>query len=420
MTRKDTMQAIEQAAIDIRAAITDNPAEGSTGLIKFANTYALKGKQQHSAVILKLNLTKAADAEQQKRVIQDMLTLVEEIIADATDDGAAGNEQPLNQLIVHAQEHTPEPPRDVVFRCEDLGRTYKKSDFRLQGVDLQLRFGEVTGVVGENGNGKTTLFRLVAGELLHSQGGMAYPVLQEDSTAKKGINWIKVKEQIAYVPQELPKVYGKLEEMLQYEAAIHGIRGKKNLREVDFIVQRLELTEHLEKRWKELSGGFKLRFALARALVWKPKLLIIDEPLANLDFKAQQVVLRDLRNLADGLRYPISVLISSQHLHEVEAVSDRIVFLDKGKVEFNGPKAQLGEERRCNTFELLVSCTEEELRGHLRLLAPQRIQHSGVSYVVTLPLAVDGGRLLRHLLECGVEVEYFRDISKSIKQLFHH
>jgi len=175
----------------------------------------------------------------------------------------------------------------------------------------------------------------------------------------------------------------------------------------------------LEKRWKELSGGFKLRFALACALVWKPKLLIIDEPLANLDFKAQQVVLRDLRNLAESLRYPMSVLISSQHLHEVEAVSDQIVFLDKGKVEFNGPKEQLGEERRCNTFETLVSCKEEELREHLRPLAPQRIQHSGVSYVVTLPLAVDGSRLLRHLLECGVEVEYFRDISRSIKQLFH-
>jgi ABC-2 type transport system ATP-binding protein len=418
MNKEQAMQqAIEQAAADLRAAIANNPGEHGTGLVQFANTYALKSSQRHSAVLLKLNWTKAADKEQQHRVLQDMLALLEEIVADA----ASGAEQrSLNQLIVCAQEHVPEPPHDVVFSCENLGKTYKKSGFQLKGVNLQLRFGEITGVVGENGNGKTTLFRIVAGELLHDQGSIAYPLFGQDSAAKKGINWIKVKEQIAYVPQELPKVYGKLEEMLQYEAAIHGIRGKKNLREVDFIVQRLELSEHLEKRWKELSGGFKLRFALACALVWKPKLLIIDEPLANLDFKAQQVVLRDLRNLAESLRYPMSVLISSQHLHEVEAISDQIVFLDKGKVEFNGPKEQLGEERRCNTFEMLVSCKEEELREHLRRLAPQRIQHSGVSYVVTLPLAVDGSRLLRHLLECGVEVEYFRDISRSIKQLFHH
>ncbi|MCI5119793.1 MAG: ABC transporter ATP-binding protein [Candidatus Electrothrix sp. AUS4] len=347
-----------------------------------------------------------------------MLGLIDEILADYTDDTGEAEAKPLNQLIVHAQERIPDPPRDVVFSCENLGKTYKKSGFCLHGVDLQLRFGEITGVVGENGNGKTTLFRIVAGELLHDQGNMSFPLLQEESTAKKGINWINVKEKIAYVPQELPKIYGSLEENLQYEAAIHGVRGEKNLREVDFIVQRLALGEHLEKRWKELSGGFKLRFALARALVWKPKLLIIDEPLANLDIITQDVFLKDLRNLADSLSYPMSVLISSQHLHEVEALADRILFLKEGAIKFNASKKLLGQNRSYNTFELTISCDEEMLREHLRQLSPQEIRHSGIAHIVTLPLSVTGNRLLQHLLDRGVEIRYFRDISCSIKPLF--
>jgi hypothetical protein len=75
--------SIEQAAAELRAAIADNPGEGSTALIKFANAYALKSRQQHSAVILKRNWTKAEDKAQQYRVAQDMLTLLEEIVADS-------------------------------------------------------------------------------------------------------------------------------------------------------------------------------------------------------------------------------------------------------------------------------------------------------------------------------------------------
>src|SRR5204863_8033249 len=126
------------------------------------------------------------------------------------------------------------------------------------------------------------------------------------------------------VPTDLPPWYGSLRSNLHYESAIHGIRGADNEREVDYIVERLGLTNELDRRWYELSGGYKLRFALARGLVWKPALLVLDEPLANLDFIAQQVVLKDLRHLTNSLRYPLSVFVSSQHVHEIEDVSDKL------------------------------------------------------------------------------------------------
>jgi ABC-2 type transport system ATP-binding protein len=222
---------------------------------------------------------------------------------------------------------------------------------------------------------------------------------------------------MAYVPQELPKWYGPLSENLAYEAALRGIRGDANERAVQFVIERLELAEHLGKRWNELSGGFKLRFALARALVWKPKLLLLDEPLANLDFKAQQLVLRDVRELAESYRYPMAVLISSQHLHEIEAVSDDILFLRDGTVVFSGPIDQLGEARDRNTFELGTPMAEGDLRARLEPIAV-RMSHTGVSWLINTRLAVTGADLLEALLREGVQVDYFRDISRSIKQLF--
>jgi ABC-2 type transport system ATP-binding protein len=162
----------------------------------------------------------------------------------------------------------------------------------------------------------------------------------------------------------------------------------------------------------------KVRFALARALVWKPKLLVLDEPLANLDFIAQQVFLKDLRNLANSLRYPVSVLISSQHLHEIEEVSDDILYLKQGQVLYSGPVGQIGARRKTNAFELGGAVDLARLQRVLAGSGFKRLYHSGVSFVVTTPTSVAAPQLLRLLLDAGVQLDYFRDISHSIKGLF--
>ncbi len=136
------------------------------------------------------------------------------------------------------------------------------------------------------------------------------------------MDWIKIKNQIAYVKQEIPKWHGSLRENLHFDS-IHGIKGLQNKKDVDFILHRLGLIEYQNREWNELSGGFKLRFTLAKALVWKPSLIILDEPLANLDIHAQILVLNDLRDLANSSKYPVSIVISSQHLHEVEHIANK-------------------------------------------------------------------------------------------------
>ena len=321
-------------------------------LTDFANTYAFTPKLRHTALILKLNYGRAQESTRQERLRKEMIELVAHISEDYLGKKGSKEVQQAQNAIQQLNDYFREQElqKTRVFESMGLGKTYKRSGFSLQDVNIQLRTGEITGVVGENGNGKTTLFRLIAGDLVHDKGELIYPFSPLDKS--KRLDWINIKKRIAYVPQDIPNSYGSLRENLQFEAALHGIKGKENLREVDYMIQRLGLEDHMEKRWKELSGGYKLRFALAKALVWKPLLLIIDEPLANLDIKAQQVILKDLQDLANSFRFPMSILLSSQHLHEVEAISDNILFLKEGTVTFYGKTSEIGAARSYNTFEL--------------------------------------------------------------------
>lgn len=409
---------IRSAAEIMKKHVHANTAEALAPLIEFADTYAVTPRLRHEALLLKLNYSNAENSDQQRRLESDIVDLVGRIVEDhqALADTEETRKRREAIQTLRSRYKQVEPPRDVVFACEDLGRTYRKSGFTLAGVTLALRLGTITGVVGENANGKTTLFRLVVGELRHTAGSLGYPLLHPNS--ERNIDWPKVKSRIAYVPQELPEWRGSLRDNLQYEAALHGVLADDNVRAVDYIVERLGLQDHIQRKWPELSGGFKFRFALARALVWKPKLLALDEPLSNLDFKMQLTVLRDVRDLAKTLRDPMAVLISSQHLHEIEAVSDSIVFLRNGDAVYNGPTSGIGETRRHNTFELGADCEFHTLRRLLNEGDYPDIYYDGVSYVITASLRVTQRDLLERLLHADIQVRYFRDISRSIKQLF--
>lgn len=307
------------------------------------------------------------------------------------------------------------PPDDVVLEAKSIVKRYPSSNFTLRLEHLELRLGQITGLVGENATGKTTLFRILAGDLAADKGTLRFPLFDP----KDRRSWPDLKQKIAYVPQEIPVWRGSLRDNLRYEAALHGLRGEENHKAVEFIVQRLGLSLHLDKTWTELSGGFKLRFALAKALVWKAKLLILDEPLAFLDVKTQLVVLNDLQNLAKSLRHPMAVLMSSQHLHETEAVADQMLFVREGEVENLGATADLGAGRTRNVFEIGCAVSYGELVKHLEQFPHHKIWSDGLHWFVATPLSESGFALQQYLTGRGVTVDYYRDLSHSVKIRFY-
>ncbi len=310
-------------------------------------------------------------------------------------------------------------PNDLVLVGDNLIKNYNRSNFHLKAYNIELRLGEITGLVGENATGKTTLLKILAGELAPDKGAVNYPLF--DPKGRK--DWTDLKMRIAYVPQELTPWEGALLENLAFEAARHGIKGQKNKDAVDYIIERLGLSLHTDKTWAELSGGYKLRFALAKALIWQPQLLILDEPLAYLDIKTQSIVLSDLRNLAKSLKNPLACLISSQHLHETESVADQMWFMRDGVLENLGSTKDFNRERDYNLFELSCSLSFLQFEQQLAELKTQnpklKTWASDQIYFIKTPLSISPDNLIDYCQTKGIKLQYFRNISQSVKTKFY-
>jgi len=325
-------------------------------------------------------------------------------------------EQDREAFRKQRKEASTSMPTNVVFHGTNIKKKYggKSIDFTFEFPDLQLKLGEITSVVGENGNGKTTLLRIIAGQLQITEGELEYPNLI--SKAKDDL--YSIKQQIAFIPQELPKWYGLLADNLHFAAAIHGIQGEQNEEEVAFIMGRLGLDQYKNASWSEISGGYRMRFALAKALVWNPKLIILDEPLANLDINAQQLFLQDIRYLADSVANPKSVIISSQHLYSMEDITDNIIFIADGKAIYNGKLQDYSNERADNAYEFSCNLSKDALADILEETSWNQIDETRNFYTVVTSTNVSAKDLLALFVKHKVEVSYFRDISKSTRRLF--
>lgn len=304
----------------------------------------------------------------------------------------------------------------IAFTAKNVSYSYDSTGFRLAPFDLTLRLGEITAVVGENSSGKSTLIKLIAGEHLATTGDIKYPLFNSGDD----LDWVAIKEKIAYIPQRINEWDGSVKSYLHFTAAIKGLLGRKNREEVRYIIQRLGLEKHCDKKWAELSGGIQMRFELARALVWKPKLIILDEPLASLDINAQSLFLRDLFHLAHSHRDPIAILITSQHLHEIERISDRTLFLRDGEVVFNDQTSRIGKDRVNNAYEITATGNLDEIRLVLLRHGITDIQPQGGIYTITSQLNVDADKMLRILCntDANLGITYFRDISNSTRRMF--
>ncbi len=408
-----TTEQLKERAAKIIQAIYSDPERGADLLIDFAKQYSAHLRFEDKTILAKLQWLWAAQENEKLLAIDALVELANKIVDNYNEPALS---KFLAKELALAEQIKSQPiQNDVVLSAKNILKRFHGSDFTLNFDFLELRLGEITGLVGENANGKSTLLRILAGELAPDKGILQYSFLDSN----QNMFWPQLKNKIAYVPQELPEWQGSLKENLRFEASLHGIKGKANQDAVNYIILRLGLIPHLNKTWSELSGGFKLRFALAKALVWNAKLLIIDEPLAFLDFKTQLIVLNDLKNLASSLSHPISILLSSQHLHEIEELADQMLFLRGGKLEtFRRSSIQSGLNE-LNLFEVMVKDSLSSFYEKIEEFPYEKIRNNGRVWMISTPNNVSGPELLHFLYTKKIHVTYFRDISQSIKTKFY-
>ncbi len=299
--------------------------------------------------------------------------------------------------------------RPVVI-ANDIRKQYRAGGFSLGPISVDIKKGQVYGLVGENGNGKTTLLRLLAKELQPDRGNLQYDfgAIVKDE--------FELRTKLVYIPQRTKKWYGSLKDNLKLVLSSYHYPPQENETRVLLMIARLGLWNYKHLKWHQLSSGYKMRFELARTLLRKPELLLLDEPLANLDILAQQIILEDLKSIANSVNNPIALMLSSQQLYEVERVSDKVIFLKNGQYADTG---QLGEQQANYLIvEIETATNREQLGLAFEGLSPQKISYNGGVYIVYFDASTKFDEVLSALGRQKTDITYIRNISHSTRQFF--
>jgi len=199
----------------------------------------------------------------------------------------------------------------------------------LENMSLQIEDGEIVSILGPSGCGKTTLLNLILGILDADSGSILYN--GEDMTRvpmeKRGFN---------IVFQD----YALFPNLNVYQNITYGLRNNPKIsteEEVKDLIHLLGLEEHLNKRIGQLSGGQKQRVALARTMVMKPKILLLDEPLSALDGVIKESIKDRIRTIAK--EYHLTTIIVTHDPEEALTLSDRVMIINEGKIaQFGKPE----------------------------------------------------------------------------------
>ncbi len=229
-------------------------------------------------------------------------------------------------------------------------------------VSLEVRTGEIFGVLGPNGGGKSTLIRLISTLLLPDAGEVqvfGYDVVRQPMQVQRMINRVSVEASF----------FKKLSPMenLMYGARLYGLPAGETRRRIVEILTRLGLEARaIHQPMEEMSRGMQQKVAIARALLSRPRLLLLDEPTTGLDPRSKrevQAVVRELRESGT------TVLLTTHDMTEAESLCDRIAIMDQGRIVASGTPMELkalvataGEDAQPTLEEVFLALTGKSLR----------------------------------------------------------
>ena len=251
--------------------------------------------------------------------------------------------------------------------------TKKYGNFKaVDDISFEIKDGEIVGLLGQNGAGKSTTMNIITGYIEASSGEV---YINGNDINKKAV---KAKRDIGYMPENVPLYYDlAVKEFVTYMAELKLVNRKEKKEQIQKVLKETGLFDMQNKLIRNLSRGQKQRVSLAGALVGNPKILILDEPTVGLDPK--QII--EIRNLIKELGKSHTVIISSHILSEISQICDKVIIINKGKlVAIDTPKHL--EEKVLN--DNIIYITVEDENDNMKVIKEKISQITEIKLVKEL------------------------------------
>jgi ABC-2 type transport system ATP-binding protein len=240
----------------------------------------------------------------------------------------------------------------VVLKVENLRKTYAQTT-AVEGVSFSVGKNEIVGLLGPNGAGKTTTISMILGVLEPTSGAITVDGLNLATHRSKALARTNFAAVYAPLPGNLTVLFN-----LRVFGMIYGVANLNQ--RIEEVLEQFDLVKFRHTKCGVLSSGEQTRVCLAKAMLNKPKLLLLDEPTASLDPATARDLRGKIRALAD--HGAGGVLWTSHNMYEVEEVCDRVLFLSKGRILLEGnPKTLPAEYGKANLEELFVAVARQPL-----------------------------------------------------------
>ena len=294
------------------------------------------------------------------------------------------------------------------LKITGLKKTYSNGLEALKGIDLSVNEGDFFALLGPNGAGKSTTIGIITSLINKSAGEVQVFDANLDTTP------MKLKRYLGLVPQEFNfNQFEPVEEIVLNQAGYYGVEQDVAQERCEWALKKLGLWEKRRTMARMLSGGMKRRLMIARALVHKPRLLILDEPTAGVDIELRRSMWQFLREVNDA---GTTIILTTHYLEEAEMLCRNIAIIDHGSIVENTTTKALLQKLDRETFIL-------DLKNDL-----QQVPHIKCSYPITLTdphtLEIEVHRdqglnvVFKELGEQGVEVLSMRNKANRLEELF--
>ena len=292
---------------------------------------------------------------------------------------------------------------------KNLSKTYDNGFTALKGVDLIVPQGGFFALLGPNGAGKSTMIGIISSLFKPTTGSVH--IFGTDLIDNPSI----AKQYLGVVPQEFNfNQFEKVEDILITQAGYFGISAKESKPRAERLLKALGLWDKRNNMSRELSGGMKRRLMIARALIHKPKLLILDEPTAGVDIELRRSMWDFMQQI--NIEENTTIILTTHYLEEAEQLCKRIAILDHGEIRINTEMKDLLAQLSVETFVLDVS---KPLERPVQLVGVTEVaQPDDMTLEVTLTEGESLNTVFTQLSDQGITIASMRNKSNRLEELF--